>query len=395
MRIGVFTDSWKPYLSGVVRSIDTFADELAALGHELYIFAPGYPRHTRREGNVFRFVSLPALTNPGFRLGIPVSPRLRSTAAQLGLDVIHVHAPFLLGQLGARLARHLNLPLVFTYHTLYHRYAHYVPLPRGISEQVALRWSRDFSNRCDLVIAPTAGVRDFLVELGVGAPIEVVPTGIYPERFRQGDPGWLRRTFGLGDGPVLLYVGRLAHEKNLPFLFRVFQRVSRELPQSRLVLVGTGPQEADFRREVSRLGLAGAVVFAGRRYQQELAHCYAGADLFTFPSVTETQGIVLAEAQAAGLPVVAIRSFGTSDMVEDGRDGFLCDEASETAFAGAVLRLLRDRGLRSAMARAAWAKADGLAAPLMARRLADLYRRLAAAPRRPVILRRNLGGGRR
>lgn len=393
MRIGVFTDSWKPYTSGVVRSIETFVDELEGLGHEVHIFAPGYPRHTRREGNVYRFVSLPALTNPGFRLGIPVSPRLRTTAAQLGLDVVHVHAPFLLGQLGARLARRLGLPLVFTYHTLYHRYAHYVPLPRGISEQVALRWSRDFSNRCDLVIAPTSGVRDFLGDLGVTAPVEVVPTGIYPERFRQGDPAWLGRTFGLGPGPVLLYVGRLAREKNLPFLLRVLRRVRREFPGVRLVLVGDGPERAELREAAARLSLSSAVVFAGQRQDRELAHCYAGADLFTFPSVTETQGIVLVEAQAAGLPAVAIRAVGTADMVVDGRDGFLC-EASEAAFAGAVLRLLRDRELRAAMARAAWTKADGLAAPLMARRLADLYRRVAGERRRPPVLRRNIGSGR-
>lgn len=393
LRIGVFTESWKPYVSGVVRSIDSFAAGLAGLGHELYIFAPSYPGHRRREQNVFRFLSLPAPTNPDFRLSIPLSLRLGATAGRLGLDLIHVHSPFLMGQLGARLARRLRLPLVFTFHTLYHHYAHYVPLPRLLTEWAALRWSRDFCNGCDLVIAPTSGVRDFLCQLGVTVPIEVLPTGVDPRRFRHGDPAWLRTTYRLGDGPVLLYVGRLGQEKNLSLLLRAYRRVRAARPDARLVLVGDGPQEPQLREEALRLGVAEGVAFVGRFGDRELAHAYAGADVFVFPSVTETQGIVLAEAQAAGLPVVAMRALGTADMVEDGRDGLLCD-LSEESFAGAVLRLLADAGLRAAMARAARAKGEALTAPRMARRLSDLYHGLVrAGVRRRVWGRADVGAG--
>lgn len=376
VRIGFFTDSYRPYMSGVVRSIDTLIAELSALGHETFVFAPGYPSHTRREGNVFRFVSIPSPAHREFRLGIPVSWRLAGTAADLRLDLVHVHAPFLLGQLGARLARRRGIPLVFTYHTMYHHYTHYLPVARGISQGLALRWGRDFCNRCDLVIAPTASVRDFLASQGVRVPVEVVPTGIYPQRFRQGDPTWLRRDYSLKDRRILLYAGRLAPEKNIPFLLRSFVRVRAARPDAHLVLAGGGPQEAALRTLVADLGLAGSVTFTGHLPDQELVHCYAGADLFAFPSTTDTQGIVLIEAQAAGLPVVAVRSFGTSDMVAHGRDGLLCDP-SEAAFARAVLRLLDDDAARAAMSAAARPKADGFSAPAMARRLSAAYLRLA------------------
>lgn len=380
VRIGFFTDSYKPYVSGVVRSIETLIAELSALGHEAYVFAPGYPRHNRRESNIFRFVSLPSLAHREFRLGIPVSWRLASTAADLRLDLVHVHSPFLMGQLGARLARRLGLPLVFTYHTMYHHYAHYMPVARVFSRGLALRWSRDFCNRCDLVIAPTAGIGGFLASQGVRVPMEVVPTGIYPQRFQEGDPAWLRRTFGLEGRRVLLYAGRLAQEKNIPFLLRTFVQVCAARPDAHLVLAGEGPQDAALRALAAEIGLAGRVTFTGCLHDRELAHCYTGADLFTFPSVTETQGIVLLEAQAAGLPVVALRSFGTSDMVVHGRDGLLCDH-SEAEFTRAILSLLDDGGARAAMAAEARAKADGLSAPTMARRLSTLYLRLIAGGR--------------
>ncbi len=376
LRIGVFTESWKPYMSGVVRSIDSFASALSAQGHELFIFAPGYPGHRRRERIVFRFLSLPAPTNPDFRLCIPLSPRLGWTAARLGLDVIHVHSPFLMGQLGVRLARRLRLPLVFTFHTLYHHYAHYVPLPRPLTEWAALRWSRDFCNGCDLVIAPTPGVRDFLLRLGVTTRVEVLPTGVDPQRFRQGDPTWLRRSYNLGNGPVLLFVGRLGREKNLGLLIRAYSRVRAVHPDCRLVLVGDGPEEPALRAQARSLGVADGVVFTGRFGDRELANAYAAADVFVFPSVTETQGIVLLEAQAAGLPVVTVRALGTADMVVEGRGGLLC-EPEEEFLAAAVLRLLADEGLRKAMGAAARARAEALSTPRLARRLGDLYLELA------------------
>ncbi len=375
MRIGLFTDSYRPYVSGVVRSIETFTAELTGLGHEVFIFAPAYPEHRRREGNVFRFFSLPAPVRNGFRIGVPISWRIGSTVADLDLDLIHVHSPFLMGQLGARCARRSGLPLVFTYHTLYHEYAHYVPFLHSVTRDAALRWSLLFCNRSDLVVTPSASVRTFLRAHGVRTPIEVIPTGVFPERFRGRDAGWLRRRFDLPDGPVLLYGGRLAREKSLPYLLRAFRHVRQALPAARLVLVGSGPAEGELRRLAEELGIAGAVTFAGQMLDEDLYNCYAGADVFVFPSLKETQGIVILEAMAAGLPVVARDAFGTRDMVDEGRDGFLC-RGGEEDFARAVVRILGDPGLRREMGRAAQLKAERLSARAMACRLAAVYERL-------------------
>lgn len=375
MRIGLFTDSYRPYVSGVVRSIETFTAELSGLGHEVFIFAPAYPDHGRREGNVFRFLSLPAPVRNGFRLGVPLSLRVRGTVAALGLDLIHAHSPFLMGHLGARCARHAGLPLVFTYHTLYHEYAHYVPLLPAVARGVALRWSLAFCNRSDLVIAPSPSIRTFLRTHQVRTPIEVVPTGIFPERFRGRDPGWLRRRFALPEGPVLLYGGRLAREKSLPYLLRAFSRLREAVPAAHLVLVGDGPIAAELRRLAQDLGIASSVTFTGQMVDEDLYNCYAGADVFVFPSVKETQGIVILEAMAAGLPVVARDAFGTRDVIDEGRDGFLC-RGGEEDFARLVARLIKDPVLRREMGRAARRKAERLSARAMARRLAAVYEEL-------------------
>lgn len=380
MRVGIFTDSWKPYVSGVVHSIDTFVSELDRLGHDTFIFAPGYPRHFRREGNVFRFASLPSGSYRDFRVGIPISPRLRRTARQLRLDIIHAHSPFLMGGMGARLARGQGLPLVFTYHTFYHQYSHYFPVAGSLSSGLLLHLSRHFCNRCDQVITPTTGVRDFLRERGVRTPVAVLPTGIDPARFQGGDPTWLRRVHGLGEGPVLLYVGRIAREKNIQLLLRTFQQVLATIPAARLVLAGDGPALDGLRAEAGAMGFEGRVRFIGSLTGRSLRDCYVGADVFVFPSETDTQGIVINEAQAAGLPVVAVRALATADLVRNGMDGFLCPPG-ERELAGAVLKILEDGRLRAAMSRAAAARAETFSAPVLAGRLVRIYEDLVYSRR--------------
>lgn len=387
MRIGVFTDSYKPYVSGVVRSIMTFSAHLSQLGHTVFIFAPGYPRTGTEEDNVFRFFSLPAITYRDFRVGVPVSLRLRRTLADLHLDLVHVHSPFLMGQAGVRLARRLHLPLVFTYHTLYHKYTHYVPVGRGFSSRLVLQWSLKFCDHCDLVIAPTPSIASFLREQGVRRPITVIPTGIEVEEFRRGDPGWLAKRIGpRREGESrLLFVGRLGAEKNLFFLLRAFRRIAGRIPGARLILAGDGPARGDLQALAARLGLTDRIIFLGRVVEREVAHCYAGADLFVFPSLTETQGLVIGEAMAAGLPVVALEASGSRDLIENGREGFLC-QPSEEEFARAVEAIIRDGGLRARMSAAARDRSSRLSARATTLQLVRVYEQLlhAGSVRRTV-----------
>jgi 1,2-diacylglycerol 3-alpha-glucosyltransferase len=352
MRIGIFTDSYKPYVSGVVKSIDTFDRELRKKGHETFIFCPCYP-NCGKEERVFRFASITAPTNRDFHLAIPLSSRISATIKRAQLDIVHVHSPFLMGNLGAWSARRHHLPLVFSHHSLYDQYTHYMPFLQGPSKQIIKGMGVGFSNKCSLVITPTGVVRDHLVKSGVRVPVVSIPTGLDMAEFASYDPLWLRRTFGIpNDHFVLLFVGRLGKEKNLYFLLQAFQRTLSVEPRVTLVLVGKGPEEESLRRVLEERGISRNVVFTGLQRNQNMVNCYAGADIFSFPSVTETQGLVLLEAKALGVPVVAVSAFGAREMVRHGEDGFLSPH-DEAAFSRYLLTLLQNPMLRESMGRKA------------------------------------------
>lgn len=376
MKIGFFTDSYLPYTSGVVRSIETFTHELRLRGHDVYIFAPAYRKNQVKENDVYRFFSIPSPTNQEFSLAIPFSWQIRAELKHLKLDLIHVHSPFLLGRLGAALAKRLNLPLVYTYHTLYDQYVHYFPFARSLSRWVVNRLSRDFCNRCDLVVAPTAIVGNMLQGMGVSSALQIIPTGIRLEEWAAGDPSWANQQFSLeGSDQILISVGRLGPEKNIEFLLRSFQFIAREEPAVKLLLVGSGPQARNYVALAGSLGLKDRVIFTGRLRWPQLAHCLARSRVFVFASLTETQGLVLAEAQAAGLPIVALKANGVAEMVRHGTDGYLTTQSS-SEFAAAVLKLLRDDLLRKQMSAQAIAAASRLEAGRCAERLEEVYLRL-------------------
>ena len=330
MRIAVFSDSYKPYVSGVVNSLDTFGRELRKMGHQWYIFAPTYPGYVDDEPGVFRFVSVAAPTNPDYRLAIPLSLAVCRRLRELQIDVVHTHSPFLMGGLGARAARRLKLPLVFTYHTLYEEYVHYSPVARGFARRLMRRISKQYCNRCDTVIVPTQAIRELLDRYGVQTEVVVNPTGIDLSRYENLDRSFLRVNYGIpADHRVLLFVGRLGKEKNVHFLIRAFSKIADEDDKVTLVMVGGGPERADLEEFARSLGVQQRVIFAGPKQPGEMPTVYAGADIFVFTSTTDTQGMVITEAMAAGLPVVAVKAYGSGNVVDHGVNGLLTsvDEA--------------------------------------------------------------------
>ncbi len=387
MKIGVFTDSFRPYTSGVVRSIELFSREFNNLGHEVYIFGPDYPMlHPPREEGVFRFISVPWPINPDFTLPIPFSAQLGATIKHLGLDIIHAHSPFLLGRLGARAARRYRLPLVFTFHTLYDQYVHYFPFAEKTSKQVVQNIARNFCNRCNTVVAPSQLVVNYLRRIGVEAPMVNIPTGVDLGEFKDLNQNWLRERFGVNpDQTVLLFVGRLGKEKNVTFLLKSFQIVQKYHPQTHLVLVGKGPQENTLRKMSYEMGLADKVTFTGVLSRQDIVHCYASSNLFVFPSVTETQGLVIGEAKATGLPVVAIRAFGPAEMVAHNEDGILTDP-SIPAFTEAIMTILDDKKLYDSMSTQACKNAALVSSTYCAEQTIKVYQDLiddqSCAPRK-------------
>jgi glycosyltransferase involved in cell wall biosynthesis len=339
LKIGFFTDSFRPYTSGVVRSIETYTSELTALNHTVYTFAPNYPT-SQPEDKVFRFFSIPSLVNQDFTLAIPFSLYLKQTIQKIGIEVIHTHSPFLLGRLGARYAKQNNIPLVFTYHTLYDQYVHYLPIGKHITKKIVKKITLDFCNECDLIIAPTSIVSEFLADGGVYKPIEVLPTGIEVNEFANLDRDWLRSTYKIGNNKkILLHVGRLGAEKNIEFLFNAAAKIIKNMPEVVLVLVGTGPKLADLKQLARQLGISESVIFTGLLPREEVVKAYGGSDLFIFASLTETQGLVLGEAKAAGLPIVAVKASGAQEMVKSGSDGILTGLNLEE-FQQAIIALL-------------------------------------------------------
>lgn len=376
MNIAKFSDSYHPYVSGVVRSIDIFRHELERLGHNVYIFAPSYRRQTKEDG-VFRFPSITAPTNKDFSLALPFAPGVGKLLKDLKIDLIHCHSPFLLGSVGAGAARRHGLPLVFTHHTMYDLYVHYVPLFPGLARRAVLSFVRGFCNGCNLVVTPTKVIADRLRGFGINAPIQAIPTGLKLEEFANPDRGWLRREYEVGpEEKVLLCVARFAKEKNLDLILDAFRIIIQTCPNSRLFMVGIGPYEKELQAMVVNIGLESRVTIISRPLdRQTITNYYAGADLFIYAATTETQGIIISEAQAVGLPVVAVGAYGVAEMVNEGFDGFLTSE-SAVALAEKSLSVLQNEELRYRLGNQARESAQQISAASTAAKMAGVYENL-------------------
>jgi 1,2-diacylglycerol 3-alpha-glucosyltransferase len=378
LRVGLFTNNYFPMLGGVPTAIDTIRQGLEVLGHEVVIVAPRMAGSDDGRHRVIRVPAVPAPTYPDFALPLPIGPALARRLRALDLDVFHAHHPFLLGASARRLARAAGRPFVFTYHTLYDRYAHYVPLPRPIVARQAIRWSTGFADTADLVLAPSDFVARRLRTHGVRRPIEVLPTGIDLDRFQPGARATARQALGLAaDDRLLLYVGRLDREKNLGFLLDAVARI--QIPRVRLLLVGRGTQAAALGRAATARALEDRVELRGGSPPDGLPTYYRAADAFVFASTTETQGLAVLEAMACGLPVVAVRASGIEEVVVEGVSGLLVSEDAAD-FAAAVTQVLADSDLAAKLAIGGREAALPFASTALARRLVAAYGRARGEP---------------
>ena len=371
MKIAFFTESYKPYLSGVTVSIDTLAKALENLGHEIKIFCPMYPGHRERGPKVFRFRSFPS-PYPEFRLAIPFSRKILPPFHKHQFDIIHSHTPYQLGLLSLRLAKRDKIPYVYTFHTLFTEYLHHITLlsPK-ITKPLMMGYLRRFLNRCDRIIAPTAQVKELLLKEKVLKPLEIIHTGVDLELIASASAEGIKTKHQIPQaGRLLLYVGRLSREKNIPFLLDAFKKVAGKKSDVYLMIVAEGPKRKEHEK------MAGErVIFAGKIPPPEIFNYFKAADLFVFSSKTETQGLVLAEANAAGLPIVALASPVIEEMVENGRDGFITEENREL-FSQKILQLLEDENLRRSMSEKALISARRFSAEEMARKMEAVYKTL-------------------
>lgn len=330
MRIALMTNNYKPFIGGVPISIERLAKGLRQLGHEVTVFAPTYAEQQAEE-DVFRYSTCLNRFIGGIVLPNSFDTRIEKEFERQSYDIIHVHHPVLIGQTAVQLSRKYNIPLVFTYHTRYEQYITYYT--RGLikPDRLMALYLKSFLKHCGLVIAPTAGMQEYLINDCAVAPEKtgILPTGIENYNFepRDSEAQALRKRYGCQDIPLFLTVSRMAVEKNVEFLLESLSEYKKACHKPfKMLLAGDGPDRSFLEQRSRELGLSGECIFTGKLPNEELAAYYQAADAFLFASKTETQGIVILEAFAGRTPVIAVRASGVEDLIADGENGFLTAE---------------------------------------------------------------------
>ena len=378
MRVLMVSDVYFPRVNGVSTSMETFRHKLADEGVETRIVVPRYGTEPDVPG-IIRVDGRPVPGDPEDRIVRWRAMHRAVLEAAADCDVIHVQTPFVAHYAGLSAGRRRGLPVVATYHTFFEEYLHhYAPyVPASWLRAAARLFSRRQCNALDGVVVPSSAMRERLESYGVRVPLEVLPTGIPLNRFEGGDGAAFRAAHGIAEGrPVALFVGRVAHEKNIDFLIEAVRIALASVPGLLLLITGEGPASGDLKKRVADLGLNDAVRFLGYLdRQRELPGCYKAADLFVFASRTETQGLVLLEAMAAGLPVMALSAMGTADILAPGK-GCITPPDDVAAFGQILAHFFNHRQVWTHLGREALHYASTWSDEVMAERLASFYRQL-------------------
>ena len=378
MKVALFTNAYRPIVSGVVNSVDLIRKGLLRAGHIPFVFAPQVPDYKEEHAGVWRFRSMSLTRKVEFPLAIPYSSRIFALIPKMGINVIHVHHPFLLGEVGAYFAKQLGVPLVYTFHTQLEQYAHYVPLPADLVRWAAREHVAAFTKHCDCIICPSPSVRGLLDDYGVTCRVEVLQNAIDVRAFQNASGERLRRELQLEPEHVLaIFTGRLSLEKNLSFLIDAFNQVHARHPQLRLMLLGDGPIMEELKQEVLEYGLEGQVFFPGRVSYDKIPEYYAASDLFVMTSTTEVKPLAVLEGMASSLPVIAVNACGTGDTITHGVDGLLspCDKA---AYCQILEQATADQQLRQKLGASARQTAQQYSLDAYTDKLVALYREVGA-----------------
>lgn len=363
MRICHFTNTFLPHIGGVARAVQTLLEDQRKARHHVLVVAPEFDEGTaprRIERHVERISAITHFNESDFSVRLPFAATLSRRLADFRTDIIHAHHPFLLGDTALREAASRQVPILFTHHTLYENYTHYLPLESEAAGDFASEIATRFANRCDAVVAPSQSVRELIVSRGVTVPVHVIPTGIDTRKIAAGKAARARKRWDIpANVPVIGHLGRLAPEKNLGFLSRAIAKALDALPKARALIVGDGPSRDDMVAIFKEAGVAKRVIFTGKLTGNRLHDAYAAMTQFAFSSTSETQGLVLAEAMAAGNPVIALDASGVREVVQDRHNGrLLSADTTPATFARALVDLaekteLRDRWSQAALETAA------------------------------------------
>lgn len=373
----MFTNTYLPHVGGVARAVDTLAKECSKMGHEVRIIAPEF-NGAEEAPDVLRTPAIQNFNGSDFSVQLPLPNLVREFMDEFKPDIIHSHHPFLLGDTALREAWKSHIPILFTHHTLYECYTHYVPLDSPALKRVVIQLATEYCNLCDRVIAPSQSVADLLAQRGVTREIRAIPTGIDLGFFASGNGGRFRKEMGIAaDAAVIGHVGRLAKEKNLLFLAESVALAMENHPHAVFLVVGDGDARQEMLELLHSKVEAARVVATGSLTGQTLADAYAAMDWFAFASQSETQGLVLAEAMAAGKPVVALDGPGVREIVIHQENGYLLDGAAESAeFAEALGTLISNRSESERLRTSALATAESYGTHACVSRMLESYQEL-------------------
>lgn len=377
MNIAMFTNTYLPHVGGVANSVARFSEDLRAMGHRVLVVAPefGEVQNASAEADLLRLPAIQNFNGSDFSLRLPLPFLIAERLEAFAPEVIHSHHPYLLGDSALRAAKQRGLPLVFTHHTLYERYTHYVTPDSEALQRFAVHLSTAYANLCARVVAPSASIAELIAARGVTRPVAVIPTGVDRERFAAGRRGPFRRRHGIPQEALVVgHVGRLAPEKNLAYLAEAVAFFLEPLEEARFLVIGSGPSRAEIAAALQCRGLEERLVLAGSLSGAELRDGYHAMDLFVFASQSETQGMVLTEALAAGVPVIALDGSGVREVVQDRRNGRLLPaDTPPQDFAAAAARWIRRHPRTPEEARRIRAGIAGFGRRKCARKLVELY----------------------
>ncbi|MFP4355912.1 MAG: glycosyltransferase [Phycisphaerae bacterium] len=390
MKIVMFTNSYLPMVGGVAGSVDRFSSVMRDNGHKVRIVAPTYDDAPEPGGDdeVYRISAMENFDGSDFSVVLPVNFGLNDWLDDFEPDLVHSHHPFLLGNVAVRYASSRGLGLVFTHHTMYEHYTHYIPVDVDRMGRYAISMSTGYANFCDVVLAPSESTAEIIRSRGVKVPVRVAPTGVDIEQYEDGDGSACRKRLDIPpDVRLIGTVGRLAPEKNLEFLARAAAETLRKDARLWFLAVGSGPSSEKMTGIFESAGVADRVRFAGVLKDQQLIDAYHALDLFAFASKTETQGMVLVEALAAGCPIVALDAPGAREVVDDGHNGRLLHDENAGQFAAAIADLLDQPDHEIAvLSRRARASAEPFETHRCVARVEEVYRQMLAGEvhRKPV-----------
>jgi glycosyltransferase involved in cell wall biosynthesis len=373
----MISDVYFPRINGVSTSINTFKNELESLGHQVNLIVPHYSATEQADPSIVRIPSRYLPLDPEDRaMRWGKIYELQEGLFKSNYDIVHIQTPFIAHYVGVSLAKKLQIPRVETYHTYFEEYLyHYIPfLPKTWMKYVARHYTKTQCNDLDAVIVPSTAMQEVLMHYGVKTFTEVLPTGIELEKFQSGDGEKFRKNYNIPlDRPTLIFIGRVAFEKNIDFLLRVVDKVRQRIPNVLLLIAGEGPSLPHLKKLAEKLHLNNNVIFVGYLDRnKELLDCYASGDAFVFASNTETQGLVLLEAMALGVPLVSTAVMGTKDILAPNKGALVCDESIDE-FANGVITLLEDKQLREKLSKEALEYVKSWSAPSMAKKLVSFY----------------------